>query len=266
MAKTFDLTKMKRGKSLAEAAENIENMSGETADSIEELLANPRKENVTRAVAAIQRDEMLPESGKNILLGSLRKQFSGLFNFDNCPEDYESLKLESVFLSDLMQASFLLLGQRLMKIRDNELYREDGYVDFKTFVEKEIKIARSTAYNYIDLVSVFGVQTFGHVNAPDFSKLIPLLPVLKSKNDNIPVNKIKSQFIEKAKVESARDLKDDIKQLKIQYGLAKEPVETDRLDRAFNILMTSFPAKLTALEKKKIRLYVKRLNSLLNVK
>jgi hypothetical protein len=263
MAKTFDLSKMKRGKSLSEAAENIENMSDETALSITELLENPRKENVTKSLSAIRRDPVMQAGEKAGLLTVLRSQFADMFNLDNCPDDYESLKLESIFLSDLTQASFVLLGQRLLKIRDNELYTADGYSDFKTFVEKEIKIARSTAYNYIDLVSVFGVQTFGHDDAPDPSKLIPLLPVLKSKSDGIPVDKIKSQFIERAKTESARDLKDDIKQLKIQYGLAKEPEEIDRLDRAFDSLMSEFPEKLTSIEKKKVRLYIKRLNFLL---
>lgn len=264
MAKTFDLTKMKRGKSLSEAAENIENMSEETGASIDELIESPRKENVVKTLAAIRRDPLLQVGEKAELLTSLRSQFAGMFSLDNCPDDYESLKLEAIFLSDLTQASFVLLGQRLLKIRDDELYIADGYKDFKSFVEKEIKIARSTAYNYIDLVSVFGVQTFGHEGAPDPSKLIPLLPVLKSKNDDIPTDKIKSQYIEKAKTESARDLKDDIKQLKIQYGLAKEPEDIDRLDRAFNILLTAIPSKLNAVDKKKIRNYIKKLNSLLN--
>jgi len=122
-----------------------------------------------------------------------------------------------------MQASFLLLGQRLMKIRDNELYIEDGYKDFKTFVETEVKISRSTAYNYIDLVSVFGVQTFGHANAPDPSKLIPLLPILRAKREDIPSDKIKSQFIKKAKTESARDLQDEIKQIKFRTASQRSP-------------------------------------------
>ena len=89
------------------------------------------------------------------------------------------------------------------------------------FVTEEVKIARSTAYNYIDLVSVFGVQTFGRANAPDPSKLIPLLPLLKSKNENIPVDKIKSQFVKEAQNHSARDIKEKAQELKVKYGLAK---------------------------------------------
>jgi len=266
MAKKFDMNKMMRGKSLSDAADNIENMTEETAESLEDLLAEPRKDKVTKAVVAIRRDALLPDADKKTLIDALRAQFSGLFNLKNCPDDYESLKHESIFLSELTQVSFLLLGQRLMKIRDNELYRIDGYDDFKTFVTEEVKIARSTAYNYIDLVSVFGVQTFGRANAPDPSKLIPLLPLLKSKNENIPVDKIKSQFVKEAQNHSARDIKEKAQELKVKYGLAKEPEEVDRLERAFNSLVSALPDKLTASDKKKIRKYIDHLNSLLGNK
>lgn len=266
MAKNFDITKMKRGKSLAEAAQSIENISEETIESIDALLVNPRKENVTRTLAAVNRDDRLKDTDKKMLVDTLRGQFADLFNFNNCPDDYETLKLESLFLSELTQFSFLLLGQRLKKIRDNELYRQDGYDDFKTFVSEVIKIARSTAYNYIDLISVFGVQTFGHDNAPDPSKLIPLLPIFKTNRDDIPEEKLKNRFIEEAKTKSARDIQEEAKKLKIKYGLAKEAEDIDRLDKAFNGLMGAIPDKLTAVDKKRIKSYINKLNSLLGKK
>ncbi len=266
MAKKFDIIKMKRGKSLSEAAQNISSMDEETSQSIENLILEPRKGNVNNALVAINRDQTLSKSNKKILIDSLREQFADLFNFNNCPDDYETLKVELLFLSELTQVSFLLLGQRLMKIRDNELYRNDGYSDFKSFVTNEIKISRSTAYNYIDLVSVFGVQTFGHVDSPDPSKLIPLLSILKSGREEIPCEMIKSQFIEEARTKSARDIKEDAKQLKIKYGLLDTPEHTDPFDRAFNSLLNVFPSKLSALDKKKIRNYIKQLNSLLESK
>lgn len=266
MAKNFDMTKMKRGKSLAEAAQNIEDISEDTTESIEALLGSPRKENVTRTLAAIKRDDRLKDADKQMLIDTLRGQFADLFNFKNCPEDYETLKLESLFLSELTQFSFLLLGQRLKKIRDNELYRQDGYDDFKTFVAQEIKIARSTAYNYIDLISVFGVQTFGHDDSPDPSKLIPLLPIFKTNREDIPEEKLKNRFIEEAKTKSARDIQDEAKKLKIKYGLAKEPEDIDRLDKAFNGLMGAIPDKLTSADKKRIKAYINKLSALLGKK
>lgn len=266
MAKNFDMTKMKRGKSLAEAAQSIEDIGEDTVRSIDDLIESPRKEKVTGTVAAIRRDPLMKETDKKMLLDVLRGQFADLFNFQNCPEDYESLKLEAHFLSDLTQFSFLLLGQRLKKIRDNELYRQDGYDDFKAFVEQEIKIARSTAYNYIDLISVFGVQTFGHRNPPDPSKLIPLLPLFKANREDIPEQKLKSRFIEEAKTKSARDIQEEAKKLKIKYGLAKEPEDVDRLEKAFNGLMGVIPEQLTPADKKRIRSFINKLNALLGNK
>lgn len=263
MAKKFDMTKLKRGKDLGDAAYDIENISDNTVDALDDLFGSPRKEALTRAVVAVKKDTQLKDADKTKLISLLRSQFIDLFNFKNCPEDYETLKLESVFLSELTQQSFLLLGQRLMKIRDNQLYRIDGYNDFKAFVEEEIKISRSTAYNYIDLVSLFGVQTFGHKNSPDASKLIPLIPILKSNREDIPSEKIKSQFLESAKTKSAREMKDDAQKIKIKYGLASEAEEIDRIDKAFNSLMNSLPEKLAAADKKKIRNYINKLNALL---
>ncbi|HNR90547.1 MAG TPA: hypothetical protein PKM65_19580 [Spirochaetota bacterium] len=263
MAKTFDKSKMLRGKSLGGAALEIENISDETVDAMDDLFANPRKDTVVRAVAAVKRDARLAEGDRRALLDGLRGQFAGLFNFDNCPEDYESLKLESVFLSELTQYSFLLMGQRLMKIRDGELYRADGYADFKAFVTQELKISRSTAYNYIDLVSVFGVQTFGRADAPDPSKLIPLIPILKSDKKGIPGERLKARFIEEAKSKSAREIQDEAKDLKVKYGLAKAPEDVDRMERAFSSLLAAVPEKLTARDKKKIGEYIARLRKLL---
>jgi len=263
MAKKFDMNKMLRGKSLGDAAHDLESAEPATAEAVDDLLRNPRKEKVVRAVAAIRRDTRLSDGSRASLLESLRGQFADLFNFGNCPDDYETLKLEAVFLGELTQYSFLLMGQRLMKIRDEELYQADGYPDFKTFVEKELTISRSTAYNYIDLVAVFGVQALGHENSPDPAKLIPLLPILKSDKKGIPGEKLKNRIFEDAKVKTFREMQEEAKDLKIKYGLAKAPVEVDRMEKAFGSLLAALPEKLTAKDKKKIADYIAQLKQLL---
>ena len=224
MAKNFDITKMKRGKDLSDVAAQLEDISEDTMKVIENVTENPVKEMVTKAVLTINKDTRLSETNKDLLLQTLREQYAELFNFDNCPEDYETLKIEAKFLSELSQYSFLLLGQRLLKIRDNEFYKIDGYNDFKSFIAGEIRIARSTAYYYIDLITFFGVQTFGHEGSPDPSKLISVLPLLKSNNEGIPKEKLKKHFIKESKNKSAREIQDETKKLKIQYGLSKEKV------------------------------------------
>ena len=49
---------------------------------------------------------------------------------------------------------------------------------------------------------------------------------------------------------------------KIKYGLAKEPEDIDRLDKAFNGLMGAIPEKLTVADKKRIKSYINKLSSL----
>jgi len=237
MAKNFDITKMKRGKNLSDIASRLEDISGDTIEVLGKVTENPVKEMVTKAVVTINRDTRLSETNKNILLETLREQYSELFNFNNCPDDYETLKVEAKFLSELSQHSFLLLGQRLLKIRDNAFYKIDGYADFKSFIAGEIRIARSTAYYYIDLITFFGVQTFGHEGSPDPSKLVSVLPLLKSSNEDIPKEKLKKHFIKESKNKSAREIQDETKKLKIQYGLSKEKViESTDLDPSKNEL------------------------------
>ncbi len=237
MAKNFDLTKMKRGKDLSEIASRLEDISEDTIEVINKVIENPVKEMVTKAVVTINNDTRLSETNKNKLLETLRIQYSELFNFDNCPEDYETLKVEAKFLSELTQYSFLVLGQRLLKIRDTALYKIDGYENFKSFIEGEIKIARSTAYNYIDLITFFGVQTFGHEGSPDPSKLISVLPLLRSNNEGIPKEKLKKHFINETKNKTAKEIQEETKQLKIEYGITKEKaVENNEREKPDNEL------------------------------
>lgn len=237
MAKNFDITKMKRGKDLSDIASQLEDISEDTIEVIGMVTENPVKEMVTKAVVTINRDTRLSKTNKNILLVTLREQYAELFNFNNCPEDYEELKTEAKFLSELSQYSFLLLGQRLIKIRDNEYYKLDGYSDFKSFVIKEIKISQSTAYNYMDLITFFGVQALGLQGKTDPSKLISVLPLLKSNNEDIPKEKLKKHFIKESQNKSFREIQDETKQLKIQYGLSKEKaIESTDIDPSKNEL------------------------------
>ncbi|MGD0021707.1 MAG: hypothetical protein ABSC54_05330 [Smithellaceae bacterium] len=69
----------------------------------------------------------------------------------------------------------------MMKIRDGELYKEDGYKDFKSFIAGELKVGKTSVYNAIDLVDYFGVQSTGL--AP--YKLLPALPLLKADDEII---------------------------------------------------------------------------------
>ena len=182
--------------------------------------------------------------------------------FDNCPDDYASLKAEAKELAVSSGTSFLLLAQRLVVIRDGELYKEDGYKSFSDFIAGEIKVSRSTVYNYIDLVGAFGVQTFGHDNSPDPSKLIPALPLLKASDEQISKadkKDLRSTLVKEAKTKSARELDAEIKELKVKHGLVAEKVEVDKLDACFDRLISLLPEKLNAVDKTKLKRYIKKL-------
>lgn len=218
--KKFNKDQLSRGKSILNPDDNF-NPDDFTYDVITEFEKNPIKENLPEVIEVIKKDSSLPAVQKEILINRLKEDFVTLFGFNNIPEDYKSLKNESKFLSDITQYSFASLAVRLKKIRDKELYREDNYPDFKSFIDNELSINRTTAYNYIDLVTIFGVQTFEHVTEP--SKLIPALPLLKSaqSNKDIPVSRIKKDIIKQAQSMSARELNAHIKDLKVEYGFSK---------------------------------------------
>jgi len=218
--KKFNKDQLSRGKSILNPDDNF-NPDDFTYDVITEFESNPRKENLPKVIEVIEKDSSLPAIQKEVLITRLKADFVTLFGFDNIPDDYRSLKNESKFLSDITQYSFASLAVRLKKIRDNELYKEDNYPDFKSFIDKELSINRTTAYNYIDLVTIFGVQTFEHVTEP--SKLISALPLLKSANANkdIPLAKLKKDIIKQSQTMSARELNEHIKGLKIEYGFSK---------------------------------------------
>jgi hypothetical protein len=222
--KKFNKDQLSRGKSILNPDDNF-NPDDFTYDVITEFENNPRKENLPKVIEVIEMDSSLPAIQKEILITRLKADFVTLFGFNNIPDDYKSLKNEAKFLSDITQYSFASLAVRLKKIRDNELYKEDNYSDFKSFIDKELSINRTTAYNYIDLVTIFGVQTFEHVSEP--SKLISALPLLKSANTNkdIPLAKIKKDIIKQSQTMSARELNEHIKGLKVEYGFRKADSE-----------------------------------------
>ena len=221
--KKFETSDLERGKSLLDIANSIENIDDSIKDILIETETKPSKENINQAITLINNSDNLSLSNKKDLLDNIKLNYIKIFNFNNCPDDYESLKSEAKFLSGITQYSFLLMAQRLQKIRDMELYQKDGYKDFKSFIEKELDIARTTVYCYIDVYSLFysGVQSTEHETNTQFSKLFPVIPLLKTKNEKIPKAKIKERFLSEIRSKSEKDIKEEAKELKIQYGLIK---------------------------------------------
>ena len=186
-----------------------------------------------------------------------------VFNFDNCPDDYESLKTEAKFLAGITQYSFFLMAQRLLKIRDRALYREDGYPDFKSFVERELNISRSTVYNYIDIVNFFGVQPVGHDDKVEYTKLLPAVSILRADKEGLPKEAIKKQFLEDVKFKSKREIIEEANEIKVKYGLVKGSIDKHKLKRAISGFYLAIPNLLDEEDKKVIREFINKVNKIM---
>lgn len=222
--KTF--TNLGRGKNPETKMENINKKL--SANGREKLSKYTNGEHEIRSVqdmqevqSVIDNEPQLSITEKQDIIKTFKKEFIRNFNFDNCPEDYQVLKEEARFLAGVTQYSFLLMAQRLKKIRDEELYRQDNYPDFKTFIEKEMTVTRQTAYKYIDIVNFFGVATLRHEDV-NVSKLIPIIPILKSNAlSSDRKQKIKDEYVNKSKISSARDIAKEVMQIKQELGITK---------------------------------------------
>ncbi len=136
-------------------------------------------------------------------------------------QSYPQLKMEVKQLANLTGISLLCMAQRLLIIRDKKLYQKDNYPNFKTFIENELRITKRTVYTYMDLILHFGVKTFSLHPDIEHSKLIPAIPLLKSKINSIPKEEIRKKYIELSKHKSARELKKIANEDKKKYQLIK---------------------------------------------
>ncbi len=245
--KTFNIDE-----DITSIAEEIESINKVVKDQIKEVEENPTKENIKKTVEIINQDELLSEKDKKKLTELIAKKYIEVFNFENCPDDYGSLKEEAKFLSIMTQYSFVLMAQRLKKIKDNKMYEQDGYPDFKSFIENEMPISRQTAYKYIDIVTFFDVAPGRH-EVFDYTKLNPFIPLLRSENSEIPKEEIKIRTIKELKIKSKREMEDEARELKVRYGLIREKEEVRLVDK-----IKSEIEKLTKEEIQEIRDYIKR--------
>ncbi|HOV15053.1 MAG TPA: hypothetical protein PK771_12260 [Spirochaetota bacterium] len=254
----------KESRNLTEIINNNENIKEEIREAILGIDENPTQEGINKAIKLINNDMVLKKKEKQELLDVLRERFVNVFNFNNCPEDYESLKTEAKFLAGITQYSFFLMAQRLLKIRDKALYREDGYSDFKSFVERELNISRSTVYNYIDIVNFFGVQPVGHDDKVEYTKLLPAVSILRAEKEGLPKEEIKKQFLEDVKHKSKREIIEEANEIKVKYGLVKNGVEKQRLKKAISSFYLAIPGKLDEDDKKNIGEFLNKISKIVN--
>lgn len=251
--KNFDVSSLSGGKSIVKKAHEIE-MKKETKDALLNVEDEPTKEKITKTLEIVRNDEIMQENDKNIFINLFKEQFIQFFNFDNCPDDYFELKKEAAFLSGVSQYSFLLMAQRLKKIRDKKLYILDGYEHFKDFIEKEISIAKRTSYDYISIVECFGVRLVALGENVEYSKLLPIIPLLKNKNNAIPKEELKDTFLKDIFIKSKKEIIEQAKQLKIKYGLINKTSGEKNIEwiDKIQIKINNKIGKITDQEKEKL--------------
>lgn len=157
------------------------------------------------------------------------------------PTNYQELKAESKELANFTHFGILLLAERLTRIRDLELYKEDNYKSFSQFIEKEIMVKRARVYQYIDLYDIFLCDDDLLSNRIDknkaaanlalnSSKVIAYIPILKdtevSKEKKL---ELKTSLIERIPNEKKVTLKHEADKLKTELLGDRAKVQEKRL-------------------------------------
>ncbi len=179
----------------------------ETEKAIVDVKKDTTPKNISKAKEAVLVDSLLTEEDKQLLLDEIEQVVLDIDkNFKSVPSSYSDLKKEVIYLSELYQKAvdlshktFVGLCERLYIIRDEKLYEEDGFKNFKDFIEKALPFSRSTTYEYLDVYEYFNVSGRPDTEivaiANNRSKLTPYIKLLKS--DKVD-DKTKEQIQEKA--------------------------------------------------------------------
>lgn len=215
----FDKTKMSRNKNIRNLVDGIEDIHDNTKDKIIKLEEQTSKEKVIETIEVVKNDSLLSNENKDEIIELLYKNYIEVFNFDNCPNDYNELKKEVKFFTGMIQYNFMLLANRLKKIRDKKLYKQDGYNTFKEFINNELNITKQTVYKYIDIYQNFGVASKRLDKNIQYTKLHPIISLLKADNNDIPKEEIKNKFINEINNKTQKEIIEEVKKLKIKYGL-----------------------------------------------
>lgn len=259
--KNFDFDLLSGGKSVSEKVKEIK-MHDDTKNAIIKTGKKPSKENIINAVEIIKNDKIINEKERAIIIEEFQLKFIRDFNFDNCPENYIDLKKEAKFLAGISQYSFLLMAQRLKKIRDEKLYEIDGYNHFKQFIENEMPIAKRTSYDYINIIEYFGVRLVA-LGDVQYSKLLPIVPLLRSDNENIPKDKLKEKYLKDINIKTKREIILEANELKVKYGIMIKKQKNIKLEKLFNTFIEKIPNDLSEYDKITLNNFIEKLKELI---
>ena len=82
--------------------------------------------------------------------------------YKELPNNYDELKKEIKLFNNINNVNFILIAQRLKKIRDEQIYKKDNHDTFKEFYDCE-GFKETTVFTYIGIVENFS-ELFNNSN------------------------------------------------------------------------------------------------------
>lgn len=124
----------------------------------------------------------------------------------NKPSKVHNLIEELRMLKQNITQSYLLLGDRLGTIKDEQLYKAWGYETFEEFIkDPEINFRRSTAYNLVAIVERFREHIMSNKLDIGYTRVVRLLP--------LPDNEAKT-LLSKSPYLTASDFNDELREMR----------------------------------------------------
>lgn len=125
-----------------------------------------------------------------------------------------------------MKSAFMLLAQRLYKIREKKLYQKAGYDTFWEYREDVLKIENSIVSKLINLYEFFVVMygvDFESIQNSSYTKLYLVKPLIEKKSEI-------DEWLQKEKDLPNSEFKKEVKQAKIKKFGKKDIEDCEHID------------------------------------
>ena len=233
--------------------------SQNTITAVETMIKAPSNESIYIAKEAIDNDDNINLLDKTHILKQMfeiediKIIFINNYNFNNCPNDYDTLKKQAKFFAGLSQYSFMLMAQRLAIIQENELYKIQ-YSTFDDFIKSELSISIASVYFHINIFNYLKVspgRLFSYVieHEIEYTKIKPFLPILRfntkyhKKLDNPDNISLINKIFDLIDNKSRNELDEYAYNLKIEKGLVRQEKVTPMISKEFDKLHKSIIKK-----------------------
>lgn len=261
MAKNFNKEDLTLGRSF-----NIDDITAkvETKNAVKTAIISKKKEDYIIAAALVKSDNSIIIEKKKEIQFEFRNNFINLFK--DIVMDLDIMTEEINYLSKVQEVSFVVIASRLKLIKDKKLWI-NKHESFKEYLLNETNIDYKTALQYIDIVSYFGDKIL--TKDIEYSKLVPVIPLLKSKI--VPDDEketIKTDIMFSIDKDKRADIETSLLPLKEKYGLNKSKTVKEPgslLPGAIRNLQAVLPGDPSEEEKEELEKLIKLLQNYLEL-